>query len=1072
MGSGNPRDNVHTGDGTPWSPVIRYLPASQVHRPDRWAEVFSRDADSGFSDCLISPIFASGDDAFLVSSFGEGNASLSWGCPFLTGLQKLCDTAGEYGMGVLLDLPLDRVAHDGILARRYPQWYISTDDPRARRLNVSSFHQEICDYWRGILQSLLGAGVRGFRCDAPQNLPPDFLRDIIRISHAILPSCRWIAWTAGLSGDATYQIATTGVDLVSSSVAWWNRHDPWFVEEWRALPGTVGRLACPVPFPAGIASSADVDPEREIMNLRLAGATGDGMLVPAFAENETMFEDIRVHDALLHAGRMTGSGRTRLAPPHLRASSADNPITVLVVRHGDEHAPRMRVILINPSPWHAASACPDTLCPDILAPDFGSLSPIDGGRPPVSLIHDGWLTLESGEVRVFETQANGPPIKHPHATNMHAVMKPGRIAMENVTPAVDPPRFAVKAETGTSITVEADIFMDGHDLLAARLSWRAVDDPLWRHAPMEPIGNSRWRGFLSLDRVGPWEYTIEAWQDRYASLARSLEKKQAAGRIETQDIADARVMIHAAMADTDGLMKTRLARLLDDLLRMSQAEMTGHLLSAPVRALMDHVSSRPFLTRLATPVAIFAERPAARYGSWYELFPRSQGAGPDRHGTLRDVIGRLPYVRDMGFDVLYLPPIHPIGRINRKGRNNSLQAQPGDPGSPYAIGSAEGGHDAIHPQLGTIEDFRDLVRITHEYGMELAMDFAIQCAPDHPWITTHPQWFDHRADGSIRHAENPPKIYEDIVNVDFYAPAAIPDLWHALRDVVLFWIDEGIRIFRVDNPHTKPLPFWEWLIADIRARHPDVIFLSEAFTHPKMMYRLAKAGFSQSYTYFTWRNTKQELTSYMTEITSRPVRDFFRPHLFVNTPDINPFFLQDGSRAAHLIRMALAATLSGLWGMYQGFELCEATPLAGREEYMDSEKYQIRTWDDDRPGNIIPETGRINAIRRHHRSLQTHLGLRFYNMFNDSIIYFAKGMTDMSDVVLVAVSLDPVNVQQSTFEIPLWEWRLPDSASLRVHDLMRDRHEIWTGKIQHVRLDPGDLPFAIWHVRPVEGDRP
>jgi starch synthase (maltosyl-transferring) len=425
----------------------------------------------------------------------------------------------------------------------------------------------------------------------------------------------------------------------------------------------------------------------------------------------------------------------------------------------------------------------------------------------------------------------------------------------------------------------------------------------------------------------------------------------------------------------------------------------------------------------------------------------------------------------MGFDVLYLTPIHPIGATNRKGKNNSLRTeQPNDVGSPYAIGSSEGGHDAIHRELGTIEDFRRLRDAAAEHGLELALDFAIQCSPDHPWLKDHPEWFNWRPDGSVRYAENPPKKYEDIVNVDFYANNAIPGLWSALRDVVLFWASEGIRIFRVDNPHTKPLPFWEWLIAEVRARHPDVIFLSEAFTRPKMMYHLAKIGFSQSYTYFTWRDLKQELTDYFSELTTSDVKDYFRPNLFVNTPDINPHFLQTSGRPGFLIRAALATTLSGLWGMYSGFEICEAAALPGREEYLDSEKYEIRVRRYDAPGNIVSEISKLNRIRRSHPALQSHLGLRFYSAHNDQIILYGKPLPVRGEMILVAVSLDPFHPQEATIEVPLWEWNLPDSASVTVRDLMRDVTSAWHGKLQRIRLDPADLPFAIWRITPRSGD--
>jgi starch synthase (maltosyl-transferring) len=431
------------------------------------------------------------------------------------------------------------------------------------------------------------------------------------------------------------------------------------------------------------------------------------------------------------------------------------------------------------------------------------------------------------------------------------------------------------------------------------------------------------------------------------------------------------------------------------------------------------------------------------------------------------VLAQLPEIQAMGFDVLYLPPIHPIGRTNRKGRNNSLTATPDDPGSPYAIGAAEGGHDAIHPDLGSFDDFTRLIAAASKQGLEVALDFAVQCSPDHPWLKNHPEWFRWRADGSLRFAENPPKKYEDIVNVDFYAAEGAAELWMALRDVVLFWIEKGIKIFRVDNPHTKPLSFWQWLIAEIRAQHPDVIFLSEAFTRPKMMYRLAKIGFSQSYTYFTWRNTKQEIADYFTELTTAPVVDFFRPHLFVNTPDINPFFLQSSGRAGFLIRAALAATLSGLWGIYSGFELCEGDPLPGREEYLNSEKYEIKLRDFHAPGNITEEISVLNRIRKSQIPLHSHRGLKFYNAFNDNIITYGKMSPARKEMIFVAVNLDPHNTQDAQFEMPLWEWGLPDHESLRVDDLIRDTTFVWTGKMQHVRLDPSVLPYAILRFAPI-----
>jgi starch synthase (maltosyl-transferring) len=463
---------------------------------------------------------------------------------------------------------------------------------------------------------------------------------------------------------------------------------------------------------------------------------------------------------------------------------------------------------------------------------------------------------------------------------------------------------------------------------------------------------------------------------------------------------------------------------------------------------------------------IDAERTAAGFASWYELFPRSMSDDPDRHGTFDDVIRKLPYVRDMGFDVLYMTPIHPIGRTHRKGRNNTLTAAPNDPGSPYAIGSDDGGHDAIHPELGTFEDFRRLVAAAADHGLELALDIAVQASPDHPWLKEHPDWFDWRPDGSIKYAENPPKKYEDIVNVDFYAAGAVPSLWLELRDVILRWVEQGVKLFRIDNPHTKPFPFWEWLIADIRRDHPDVAFLAEAFTRPKIMYRLAKIGFSQSYTYFTWRNEKREMAEYITELTETAAKDFFRPHFFVNTPDINPDFLQNAPRPAYLIRAALATTLSGLWGMYNGFELCEGRPDAKRKEYADSEKYEIRAWDWHRPGNIIREISILNRIRRDNPALHSHLNVSFLNAGNDKILFYEKFTPGRENVLLVAVSLDPHNIQEADVELPLWKFGLPDHGALAVEDLVRQNRFTWAGKYQRIRCDPGELPFSIWRIAP------
>jgi starch synthase (maltosyl-transferring) len=641
-----------------------------------------------------------------------------------------------------------------------------------------------------------------------------------------------------------------------------------------------------------------------------------------------------------------------------------------------------------------------------------------------------------------------------------------RVAIERVSPSVDHGLYPARAIIGQTLIVEADVFLDGHERPGAQLIWKAIGSVVEQSVPMRPLGNDRWRAEVTPGTLGLHCFTIEAWLDVWASYRADLGENADAGVTSKFEIEEGRAQVLTALRRELDTGRDAVAALAAELAEADGEQALELLLSEPLGQLMQRLGERRFLTRLLPEQAVDVERRAAGFASWYELFPRSQSRIAEAHGTFDDVIARLPAIRSMGFDVLYFPPIHPIGATHRKGANNSLTAQAGDPGSPYAIGALEGGHEAVHPELGGIGAFRRLLAAAADYNIEVALDFAVHSSRDHPWLVSHPGWFSWRADGTIRYAENPPKKYEDIVNFDFYSKDAQPSLWLALRDVVQGWVDEGVRIFRVDNPHTKPLPFWQWLIADIRARTPEVIFLAEAFTRPPMMYRLAKIGFSQSYSYFTWRNSKLELTNYFTELTTQAPKDFYRPHLFVNTPDINPLFLQGSGRPGFLIRAALAATLSGLWGLYSGFELCEAAALPGREEYLNSEKYQIKMRDWEAPGNIIGEVSRLNRIRRQNPALQTHLNLKFYNASNDQVLYYGKFTSDRSNFILVAVSLDPHQVQETRLEAPLWEFDLPDYGALEVRELMRGESFIWYGKIQLWRFLPHELPFAIFHIRP------
>ena len=653
---------------------------------------------------------------------------------------------------------------------------------------------------------------------------------------------------------------------------------------------------------------------------------------------------------------------------------------------------------------------------------------------------------------------------HPEqAVSLSQALMAPRIVVEDTQPVLECGTFAAKAISGQPVAVSSKVYSDGHDRLAVMLNWRQANSRRWHCVPMHSPGNDLWLAEFTPLELGPHLFSIEAWIDPFATYCHDLEKKYHAGVEVKLELEEGRQLLGQGAARSEGMLRREIEGFQARLQGLPVDDQVALLLGGEATRLMVEAEHRSYLTR-SVEFPLDVDRPAAQFASWYELFPRSITDSPERHGTFNDVHERLPMIRDMGFDVLYFPPIHPIGTQFRKGRNNALRAEPGDPGSPYAIGSPEGGHDAIHPQLGTREDFRRLVAAAAEHGLEIALDFAIQCSQDHPWLKEHPGWFSWRPDGTIRYAENPPKKYQDIVNVDFYAAEAVPSLWLALRDVVVGWVEEGVKSFRVDNPHTKPLPFWQWLIANVRSQHPEVIFLAEAFTKPAMMARLGKVGYAQSYTYFTWRNTKQELREYFEELNQPPWSQCYRPNFFVNTPDINPFFLHTSGRAGFLIRAALATMGSGLWGMYSGFELCEATPLPGKEEYMDSEKYEIRPRDFTQPGNIIAEIAQLNRIRRQNRALQTHLGVAFFNCWNDNILYFAKRTPERDNYILVAISLDPHNAQEANFELPLWELGLDDDADTVGEDLMNGHRWTWHGKTQWMRIEPWHQPFGIWRI--------
>jgi starch synthase (maltosyl-transferring) len=630
-----------------------------------------------------------------------------------------------------------------------------------------------------------------------------------------------------------------------------------------------------------------------------------------------------------------------------------------------------------------------------------------------------------------------------------------RVVVETVRPEVDCGRFPVKRVIGERVEVTANIHADGHDVVGAALKYRRADEGAWTEVPMQALGNDEWTAAFTVTEVGRYRYTVEGWIDRFATWRLELSKKFAAGQDVASELLEGAEIVRPFDATVAG-------RLADAEAPHDQRVATAMAETLRVRAAANVDRSRA--TTYEHELEVIVDPVRARTGAWYEMFPRSAGTDPSRSATFDEAAARLPYISSMGFDVLYLPPIHPIGRSFRKGRNNSLTPEPTDPGSPWAIGSAEGGHKSVEPGLGTIEDFDRFVRSARQQGLDVALDIAFQASPDHPYVAEHPEWFRHRPDGTIKYAENPPKKYQDIYPINFESDAW-PALWEELKSVFEFWIAHGVTIFRVDNPHTKPYRFWQWALGEIKREHPEAIFLAEAFTRPKVMRYLAKSGFTQSYTYFTWRNTKEELTEYFTELTQTDVREYMRPNLFANTPDILHEYLQHGGRPAFQIRFILAATLGATYGIYSGFELAENVPVKpGSEEYLDSEKYQIRVRGFEQPGTLAELIRVVNGIRREHAALQSDWSLQFHQTDNAQIIAYSKESEDGTDRMLMIVNLDPFNMQHGFVQLPVADWGVGTAGTLEVDDLLSQERYYWRGEWNYVRLEPQSRVAHILHV--------
>jgi starch synthase (maltosyl-transferring) len=1099
---------------SPVGPRIYNLFPLLVGTVSAWAAELPRIAGMGFDWTYVNPFHETGYSGSLYAVRDpyrlDSRLRDPDGKDDEAQLRGFVEAARGHGLKVMTDLVINHTARDARLAEERPELYrrdasggiaspfaVDPNDPTLRTvwedLAELDYHSPaardaLIPYWDGYVASLQTLGIKGFRCDAAYKVPPDVWRRLIGTAKGRDPDCLFAAETLGCTFEETKATADAGFDYLFNSFAWWDGKEPWALDQYETLRTVAPSIAFPENHDmARIAARFDAaDPERVARELKaryaLAACFSAGVLMPIGYEWGYRRE---LHVVLTNPAHREDTGidisdfiaainRTRAELPALNVEgaqwrlSAPDASYLALLRFDAGHpeaAVHASLTLAN------LGAAPQAIDASSLLAHTGGLfagfRDVTPDAAPLAFAPGATVTIAPGEVRILSAQRAAAP--KGRARN-RAPTGEGRVIIETVWPELDGGRTPVKRIVGEAVEVWADIFTDGHEKHDAELLYRVAGETEWRRAPMTFFDNDRWVGRFPLERNARYQFMIEGWRDPFATWRNEVEKKRAAGidvRLETIEGVH---IVEKAASLAKGPDAKALSALLDQLRGQeegSEAQL-ALILDETNAALVDRNGERQNLTRYDRVLEVIADRLAARFSAWYELFPRSQSGDPNRHGNFDDVIRRLPYVKDLGFDVLYFTPIHPIGRTNRKGKNNTLKAEPGDVGSVYAIGADEGGHTALHPELGTLDDFRRMVDAAHAHGLEIALDFAIQCSPDHPWIKEHPEWFDWRPDGSIKFAENPPKKYEDIVNVHFYGES-LPSLWIELRDVVLFWVAQGVKIFRVDNPHTKPIPFWEWMIREVNDKHPDVIFLAEAFTRPKMMRKLAKIGFQQSYTYFTWRDTKADLTAYMTELAHTDMGEYYRPNFFANTPDINPWYLQTSGRPGFIVRGTLAATLSSVYGIYNGFELCEAAPYPNKEEYLNSEKYELKAWDYDRPGHIKEHIRRLNRIRRENPALWDFRNIQFVSAGSDQILAYVRMTKAKDNCVFVLVNLDPKNRQECSYEVPLWEFGLPDHASIQVEDLLNGSGFVLRGKTHRIALDPTERPVVIWRLIPPIG---